>query len=447
MYIILASFEGNILNTPRTVENMKNYQDADCKVNLKCILMSMKPDKYCILHDPDPKKNISIFYDALFFLIFDSGHDFLRLDGIFFPSEFEFWMLWTDKKTPPFVKPRVIDCALFLENVHFLGSVNFSTITFNRKVYLSSGTFSGEALFNDAIFNDEFSFFNVTFEGLTNFINTTFNEKTVFYHPTFRMPCDFRGSNFKSSTSFSNGSFMHDATFDGVIFEGDAYFSSSFEGIVSFSRAYFFKQEFIHFYNVDFRRCILLNTDIRGIDFSMVRWGEAGRWFWKRRVIYKPEDAYPSEIENTYRRIRQSYEERRNYPEAGDFYYGEMDSKRKSSSARRYLPSLTTLFWISSGYGQRPFQAGLITLLLLSMFTGLFLLFGIEMVKNAPFYIEDTNFWTVFWFHTLRVATFLAPEYFKPQNEYTDIISNIARIVVPLQVALFFLSVKRLFKR
>jgi hypothetical protein len=193
---------------------------------------------------------------------------------------------------------------------------------------------------------------------------------------------------------------------------------------------------------------------LRDIDLSGITWPENGRSIWKRKAIYEFDGATPEALENAYRQIRQSYEDRKNYPEAGDFYYGEMDQKRKRSLRRKYLPSLITIYWLCSGYGQRPVRAGVVLILLLVGFTGILLFDGmVNVIDSTPFVLDSTilhnlgKFSTAMWAYSLRLVTFGNPLYIKPQFQSGELISTIARILIPVQAALVVLAINRKFKR
>jgi len=66
----------------------------------------------------------------------------------------------------------------------------------------------------------------------------------------------------------------------------------------------------------------------------------------------------PADLAATYRQLRKSFEDSRNEPGAADFYYGEMEARRKdhdnSSQSER---GLLFLYWMLSGYGLRASRA------------------------------------------------------------------------------------------
>ncbi|HBP86131.1 MAG TPA: hypothetical protein DD706_00365 [Nitrospiraceae bacterium] len=340
---------------------------------------------------------------------------------------------------------------VFFENTEFHGPASFSSP--HGQVCFSD---LGQLNFNGAQFQKEMSFDNLIFNGEVSFQRALFMKEASFNQTEFQKKVDFDEALFEAAVSFRN------AQFKGNVFMG-AYFKSltNFIGTkdcllfsdggrlvgVSFERAYFFQPHFVFFRNVNFSKCILVGADVRGIDFHGVIWPEiipsifgVNLKFWKRKCLFEPRTKEPEALESAYRQIRQSYEDRRNYPASGDFYYGEMDKKRKANKWRKWLPSLTWLYWLSSGYGQRPSQAIIILLVLPIFFNGLFIWSGM-----AP--VENVNFLSVLLSYTLKISTLQSPLHFSPVSPWGEFLTILAGLFIPIQAALVVLAVNRAFKR
>ena len=200
------------------------------------------------------------------------------------------------------------------------------------------------------------------------------------------------------------------------------------------------KPEKMHLRDMDMENVSLLYTDSRRMQIaSDVRWPlklrderEA-----KNRKAYRL-------VEDVYRQLRQNYEGCNNYPEAGRFYHGEMEMRRKAVWWRQYLPSLTTLYWLSSGYGQRPLRAGLWVVLLVLVFGWLYSLIGLEHA-NTPGAISHSVGAGLL--NTLEVLTFVRDRSYIPAEILGRWLAVIQTVVIPLQVALFALAVRRAFHR
>jgi hypothetical protein len=93
----------------------------------------------------------------------------------------------------------------------------------------------------------------------------------------------------------------------------------------------------------------------------------------------------PEQVAGVYRALRKSREDGKDEPGAGDFYYGEMEMRRRqtrlSSGARLRVPAraeraLLTLYWALSGYGLRASRSFAALAIVVACFTAGFHLYG-----------------------------------------------------------------------
>lgn len=354
---------------------------------------------------------------------------------------------------------------------------------------------TGEVNFDGAQFQQEASFDNLIFKAEASFRKTIFMKETSFNNTEFQEKADFNGAKFEAEVSFDETDFKSEVSI-GAQFKFRALFRGKKEaplfaksGTVDLTNAIFYRPDLIRFSQADFSCCKLFETNVRGIDFASVEWADSisGCWIWdqlcqrelsrsvlykpgtdlcringpdclssfgnflwmrlSRKGIYEPTDKKPEELENAYRQIRQSYEDHRNYPEAGIFYFGEMANKRKRHSPIRQYLSLIGLYSILSGYGQKPIRAGIWLMVFLFGFSALFIGAGMEMGTAYRKPVSFFDFGTVLWAYTLNVVTFKSPLYFTPDSKCAEFLTLLARILVPIQAALFVLAVNRKFKR
>jgi hypothetical protein len=119
-----------------------------------------------------------------------------------------------------------------------------------------------------------------------------------------------------------------------------------------------------------------------------VRFGTPPGWWHTRRQILIEEarsrrwDSQPTWAEGTqiaalYRSLRKSFEDSRNEAGAGDFYYGEMEMRRRSTQTRWAERAVLWGYWALSGYGQRAGRALLALLVLVAVVTGVLGLTGV----------------------------------------------------------------------
>ncbi|MGD9852472.1 MAG: pentapeptide repeat-containing protein [Nitrospirales bacterium] len=400
--------------------------------------------------------------------------------------------------SPMSISPPMFGNAAFFNEAELRGHVIFDNVAFKEKATFDGAKFSGEALFNqndvlkvgelmfeggasfkEAEFQGKSVFDGIGFKGEANFDKVKVMEETSFVSTVFNDEARFRDAIFKESCSFNQTQFNKKVEFEGASFDGTvifretefkadvfmgAYFTRArFIGTkdkllftdgkknlsVSFKGAVFIQPHFIQFKDVNFSKAILLESDMRGIDFHGVTWPteivSGGIRNFQIKCLYEPSKTEPKVLESTYRQIRQSYEDRRNYPEAGDFYYWEMENKLKQLSVFGKYFSLTWWYKVSSGYGQRPLQAFGVLLILLYVFNVLIILSGLSVDKSVQG--SSLGFFSVFFSYTLKIVTFGSPSYFRPESIFGEFIATVARLVVPTQAALFVLAVNRAFRR
>ncbi|MFH8492247.1 pentapeptide repeat-containing protein [Streptomyces longisporoflavus] len=95
-------------------------------------------------------------------------------------------------------------------------------------------------------------------------------------------------------------------------------------------------------------------------------------------------DTQPDSLAAMYRQLRKAFEDSKNEPGAADFYYGEMEMRRRTSQTPRAERGLLTAYWALSGYGLRATRA--LVWLLLAMTTTLLamMLWGLPADDPAP---------------------------------------------------------------
>jgi hypothetical protein len=80
-------------------------------------------------------------------------------------------------------------------------------------------------------------------------------------------------------------------------------------------------------------------------------------WPTDRPDNWSLESVDPERMANVYRSLRKAFEDSKNEPGAGDFYYGEMEMRRHSAETPRAERWILAVYWLLSGYGQRAARA------------------------------------------------------------------------------------------
>jgi hypothetical protein len=91
----------------------------------------------------------------------------------------------------------------------------------------------------------------------------------------------------------------------------------------------------------------------------------------------------PEEITSLYRALRKGREDNKDEPGAADFYYGEMEMRRKARSTPWPERIILFLYWLLAGYGLRAARAFLALSLALIVATALIATIGIPPPRAA----------------------------------------------------------------
>ena len=96
----------------------------------------------------------------------------------------------------------------------------------------------------------------------------------------------------------------------------------------------------------------------------------------------QPDVPDPGQIAGLYRALRKAREDNKDEPGAADFYYGEMEMRRKATTTPRGERAILWLYWRISGYGLRALRSlAALTILAVVITTALV---GWGLAANAP---------------------------------------------------------------
>jgi len=163
------------------------------------------------------------------------------------------------------------------------------------------------------------------FHGSANFEGNF--ERADFIGATFEGPADFRGATFQGL-----------ALFDEIVFP-----TRSPSALIVMERVRFERPAGVRFDGTNLSWFLFLSTDIRKLDFRNATWhSKGGRYVLGvdldlRDTLRIEEEgkqddskvSYTSyDVAQAYRNVRESFELHRRYAEAGDFFIGEMETRR-----------------------------------------------------------------------------------------------------------------------
>lgn len=407
--------------------------------------------------------------------------------------------------------------------VKFLGRADFGNAIFSGGTNFEKATFSGGAYFVVTTFSEKIDFVEATFSGEANFVGATFSGEADFGKAIFSREADFRVATFLGVINFGIATFSREGKvqFFGRTFFDDSLVdfrlvnfehpeNVTFDG-VDLSRCRFLRTDLLKIKYTKVYWCGRRYKSssyfgrIKVFDERLQEKGRLIRWpalliqktgFWniplKFLELFRPKnppqedkkirmyfrDLYFQlltflevaasekeqnhyEVHRLYNQLIDNYEETNRYHEAGDFFAGMMEMRRRESFEKIRIRIALWFYRLFSLYGERPAFA-LMWLALLIFVSGLFTLhFGITSVNTDSEISRDIfnlgglfkpGFWTEYLqalFVSLRVFTFGRVEtvYFMSDPIWGPLIQIIETVFGAVFLSLFVLAMNRKFRR
>ena len=332
------------------------------------------------------------------------------------------------------------------------------------ELYRTVAKFAKEANFRGAIFGGPAEFNGVKFDGGAYFRSAKFTKKGKFIVADFREEADFRGTIFSEYAYFTGARFHEMAWFigeDGKYYsmeegEKDTSNTAMFAAGADFRNLYI--GEGVRFKCTDLSNVTFINSDLRKMNFIGHDWPRKtygikfsrGEVLHDENFIFGPKGKRDSKeiekVEILYRRLKQKYTNEHDWPEVSNWHYGEKEMARKAKWQRRFV-SILFLYWLFGGYGERPVRAGVglvVFILAISVLTG-FTCF--EPSPENYVYEGIIEKPLAYLINTLQYVTFQKETIFTPVSLWAHGVALFARVVIPLQAALFVLAVRNRFRR
>ncbi|MEN6375594.1 MAG: pentapeptide repeat-containing protein [Smithella sp.] len=372
----------------------------------------------------------------------------------------------------------------YFGKAQFSGNAYFGAAQFSGKAYFGEAQFSGYAYFWRTQFSGEAAFWSAQFSGNADFRDAQFSEETHFRDAQFSGNAYFGSAQFSEETDFMEAKFSGEADFGSAQFSGKAGFraaqfsgkslfdATTFKDVVEFNNIKITESPL--FENVNLEKVCFVDTDVRKIDFINCTWGEreghyavydetkispsSGILEYLKSLWKIPEDKEKiiEKTETVYRRLKQRYKENHNEFEASIWHYSEKEMQRKRSCLRHLFDWLFIhLYWISSGYGERPLRSFVVLLALVGtacIVLPFFPLQGNGIAENLKFTGWINTFsseehvkaviLSVFQYITLQRETILSPNTLDGA-----FIKYAAQFFIPIQAALFFFALRNRFKK
>jgi hypothetical protein len=303
---------------------------------------------YCIFHDTDYRIAYYPKFEQEAVKEFDKklskSKDFLKCIGYALPASHVASKLLeiTRYMELDFTAATFLGPASFFpfeEDVKF--KIIFRETKFEGEVYFSGITFKGKMDFSDAKFKDKAEFMLTTFEEEVEFYSTEFHEVT-FLDTSFVKGIHFDEAHFLEKTRFIGNDFVGHTSFYYSYFADYAHFADrvladgkvldTFSADTSFAYAVFGSKEKVYFEVKDLSKVSFMNADITRVKFyDKVRWGVEDRFKVVEEERFELDNSYSTldGVMSVYRNLRENYEYRLRYDDAGKFFIREMELKRK----------------------------------------------------------------------------------------------------------------------
>ncbi len=377
----------------------------------ECRLPAQTGSDKCILHTPAGGKDQAQFLTALRRKVQsdqqDLGIDAIHLEGIIAPGEFT-WREVVEgleiKKSIRFISATFSANADFSEatfsadayfwRTTFSAGAYFWRATFSANTYFWEATFAATAYFSQANFAANVDFFGATFATNANFGQATFSADAGFWEATFAANADFSQATFMQRLTFRSLNPPREETVEGKsASEDEAPPARVFP--LDFSSVILEQPRLVSFEDIDLSGASFLSTNLSHVRFIAVAWASKRERLWRMHLPgsthfqigdhVKLEEQWKglnaeqrqqraALVADEYRQLRLNLESDHQEIEAGHFYIGQMDMRRKVLSRRDPYDWGLWLYRQIAMYGQSAWRP-LLFYLFLSAALGLTYLF------------------------------------------------------------------------
>ncbi len=447
-----------------------------------------KPDedgkRRCIFHSTREDKNLEEkFYEGFINLYKEKKHDYT---GFIFPKNFSFSNFKSEMKRLKFENVKFFE-TIFYCDVDFSGTEFFG----NRMTDFRYAEFhgNGKTSFDGVKFTckrgTDFRWARFKSTGGTSFSNTQFfDEKEV----------NFGRARFlsKGLIDFKYAEFSEECK---IRFLGETFYG---ETEADFRILHFINPDkvYITFDDVNLNRCRFLGTDLEKINFTKVYW--TGRKYdspsYKGRIRVYDEDfqyrgrflrifeggenekdnlfkaffrkigilfvswlnaSKPKEKEDNhyavhllYNQLIKNYEKTNRYHEAGDFFAGMMEMRRRREKfEKRRFRILLWFYRLVSLYGERPFWAAGWLLFILLLFGIIYKCFGIVYPpKTSICFLKDLCNGLMISLDVMTIGR-IKPLFGVKVHPIIPFIKGVQTLITATLLSLFILAMNRKFRR
>ncbi|MDY6966696.1 MAG: ion channel [Halobacteriota archaeon] len=366
----------------------------------KCPHDKLPDSEYCIFHLEDDNKDIKAFNSGIDEIL-NTEEEVIHFNDFYFPPGTPDFYHKKFKQDVEFTGAKFCDGVNFVFS-EFLKNADFQNARFYGKVaFFNEVKFKGYANFRDAIFcksvyfrKSEFSedvnrksvgHKNADVEAIFDLVK--FKERVSFREAKFFKNVSFEATDFLDYTYFEETEFHEHADFSKVKFDGITTFAPEKPETPEKSKTIDFRDAFFS-ENVkieaDLSECYLYDSNIYRLDLTDSKWPEeTKKWhiFSEGIKIWEETEGELeyNDLVGIYRRLKQSHQRYGDHSTAGEFYYREMECKRRQMGF--FQKQFWNIFYRGlCGYGERPFRVILASLGLILLFAVLYFFNGIMLV-------------------------------------------------------------------
>lgn len=359
----------------------------------RCSEPAIVADSYCILHSRKDDKEPDTFIRKVEERM--RMPEKIDLIDCYFPKDFD----------GDYFKVRVFDKPVDFSGA-VLSSCDFRDTRFMESAYFIGATFA-QANFRGAVFSQEAYFIGAKFWQEADFGRAKFDSEADFIGAKFAQRVDFSGAIFSGETGFQNAVFSVGGRFFKTSFRDVRFTSAKFEGAANFDQTNFSagtdftRTEFhggacflkntnkmpwrgcfryalfggsVTMQEADLSECSFLHSDVDKVDFRYCSFGKDKEYFLgflpiSRENVLCDEKEAKTNVEfdvvgRVYRDLVKNFDGRGDRHMATDFFYGEMECRRKQMGWLGRSFSLYALSRQITGYGVRFARSGFFIVLL-----------------------------------------------------------------------------------
>jgi uncharacterized protein YjbI with pentapeptide repeats len=345
------------------------------------------------------------------------------------------------------------------EEVVFRGWADFTHVHFGGRAAFGGAQFERRARFNDVTCDADMAFTGATFASARTFGPVDARGQVDLDRATFEAPVRIRIRAWDLSCNRTDFHGRTEMDFEGIqVTLEEAEFSEpslvsgrlSAEAprLLSVRRANLAN---LTLANLDLRACSFLGaTNLDKLRIEESPFSSTDEWWRTRRQVTADEIALrapgqvagltPGRVEDAYRSLRKGREDNKDEPGSADFYYGEMEMRRRGSSGWERV--ILTLYWLASGYGLRASRA-------IAALAATVVLVAVGLAAFSGF-DPDQGFWKSLLFSAESTSSlFRAPD---PPNGATlndegHVFQMTLRLLGPLFIGLALLALRGRVKR